>query len=469
KAMCDRIHRHNAHVIASVWPAFGPKSEIYKTLDGEGLLFKGPHWGGGKVLDITSPRARDIYWSYINNGLMSVGLDGLWTDGCEPEFMSTGSRYVTARSYAENGNCAAGPIKDHLLTFSYYQTRLIYQSMRRDHPDKRPLTLSRKAYAGQQAFNAVTWSGDIFAGWQTLNYQITAAQQVALAGLAYWTDDIGGFLVSHRFPDKLDDPAYRELYVRWFQFGAFMSIFRAHGTEIPREVFAFGYIYAQADHVTHRDEPFLRPLVMDYSHDAQIGAFGNQYLFGRDILVCVVNTPLEAEPADLYDFIPNYAVIGRNGPAADVSFYEGVNFDTLVESRQSDDLKMSWSGDLPYALKGKPYSHRWVGKIVAQESGRHGFRVTAQGLVHFVLDGQVRVASVGKGSQASDANGGVSFKGHNGDDVYSFEIDLDAGKAYDFELSQSQPTPDAVSLWIEWSRPSYAAGLRVTPDKGFKV
>lgn len=176
KGMCDHVHDQNAHVIASVWPAFGPSSDIYKALDAKNLLFSGPHWSGGKVLDITSPEARDIYWSYIRDGLMSVGLDGLWTDGCEPEFMSTGSRYVTARSYAENGDCAAGPIRDHLMTFSYYQTGLIHGSSVKDKPEKRPLILSRSVYAGQQAFNAVTWSGDQFAAWQTLRYQVSAAQ-----------------------------------------------------------------------------------------------------------------------------------------------------------------------------------------------------------------------------------------------------------------------------------------------------
>ena len=492
KAMCDHVHGQNAHIIASVWPAFGPASDIYKALDAEKLLFAGPHWGGGKVLDITSPRARDIYWSHIDDGLMSVGLDGLWTDGCEPEFMSTGSRYVTARSYAENGDCFAGPIKDNLLTFSYYQTRLIYQSMRRDHPTKRPLTLSRKVYAGQQAFNAVTWSGDQFASWQTLNYQITAAQQFSLSGVPYWTDDIGGFLVSHRFPAKLDDPAYRELYVRWFQFGAFMPVFRAHGTEIPREIFAFGadgdphyealkialkrryalmpYIYSQAARVTFDHETFLRPLVMDFRHDPKIAGHGNQYMFGHDILVTVVNTPLDAVQDNLYEFIPNYAVTGLDGPAPEVTFFEGANFEKLVDTRHSDDLKMSWSGDIPYSLKGKPYSARWKGKIIAQESGSHAFQIMTQGLVKFTVDGVVRVASAGTDEgKANGANGGVSFAGHNGDDTYRFDMTLKAGQAYSFELTQSQPTPDVVSLWVEWIRPSRKADLQVSPDKTIDV
>ena len=492
KAMCDRVHAAHGHVIASVWPAFGPASEVYKALDAKGLLFKGPHWGGGRVLDITSTQARDIYWRHVRDGLLSVGLDGLWTDGNEPEFMSTGSRYVTARSYADNGLCALGPIKDHLLTFSYYQTRLFHEETLKWRPDQRPLTLSRKVYAGQQAFNAVNWSGDIFAGWTTLNDQVVAMQQITLSGLPYWTDDIGGFLVSHRFPEKLDDPAYRELYVRWFQWGAFMPVFRAHGTEIRRELWAMGedgdpayealktalqrryalmpYIYSQAARVTFEDEAFIRPMVMDFAGDPLISAYPHQYLFGRDILVGVVNTPLDQAPADTFTFIPNYAVSGRDGPAPVVAFYEGANFERLVDTRLSDDLKMSWSGDLPYVLKGKPYSSRWSGQITAAETGVHKFRITAQGLVRFTLDGQLYVAERGSGAGvANTANGGVSFAGHAGDDVYRFEVALSAGRAYEFELTQSQPKPDAVSLWVEWSPPSLAAALLVAPGKTMDV
>lgn len=491
KGMCDHVHAAHAHVIASVWPAFGPSSDVYKALDAKNLLFKGPHWGGGRVLDITSPDARDIYWSHVRDGLLSVGLDGLWTDGNEPEFMSTGSRYVTARSYADNGLCAAGPIKDHLLTFSYYQTRLFYTETRKLRPDRRPLTLSRKVYAGQQAFNAVNWSGDIFAGWPTLNDQITAMQQISLSGLPYWTDDIGGFLVSHRFPGKLEDPAYRELYVRWFQWGAFMPVFRAHGTEIRRELWAMGegteafaalktalqrryalmpYIYSQAARVTFDDAPFIRPMVMDFADDPAVAAHPHQYLFGRDILVAPVTTPLDHAPADTFSFIPNYAVTGLDGPAPVVEFFEGAHFERLVDTRLSDDLKMSWSGDLPYALKGKPYSARWRGRIVAGESGRHRFRIITQGLVRFTLGGQVRVASAGTGEGvANTANGGVSFAGHGGDDVYHFDMSLTAGQAYDFELTLSQPKADVVSLWVEWTPPSLATALAVDPAKTIDV
>ncbi|WP_443751125.1 TIM-barrel domain-containing protein [Asticcacaulis solisilvae] len=492
KGLCDAVHAKNAHIIASVWPAFGPKSHIYRDLDAEGLLFRGEHWSGGKVLDITAPRARDIYWRHIENGLIAPGLDGLWTDGCEPEFLSTGNRYVTTASYAGNVTSFAGPIRENLLTFSYYQTRLLYGGMRTHSPQKRPLILTRSVYAGQQAFNAVTWSGDIFAGWQTLKNQVVAAQQISLSGIPYWTCDIGGFLVSHRFPDALTNPAFRELYVRWFQFGAFLPVFRAHGTEIRRELSAFGsdgdpaydalkaalllryrlmpYVYAQGARVTFKDETYLRPLAMDFARDPKIAGFPHQYLFGHGLMACPVTTPLEHTPAYPYEFIPNTAIRSPTGVAAEVAFYEGADFERLIETRQSDDLKMTWSGDLPGALKGKPYSARWKGVIVAEESGLHRFQILTQGLIRFSLGGQVRVASAGLNEGKSNgADGAISFKGHAGDDAYRFEMTLEKGRAYAFALTQSQPSPDVVSLWCEWETPLHRADMRTAPDKTVDV
>ncbi|ESQ75158.1 hypothetical protein ABAC402_10845 [Asticcacaulis sp. AC402] len=490
--MCRHVHSQNAHIIATVWPAVGTESKVYKALDQKALLLNVPHWSGGRVVDMTSPEARSIYWEHIRDGLLSVGLDGLWTDGTEPEFLSTGSRYVTTQAYVSAGLSHAGPISEHSLTFSYLQAQLLYNKMREHRPDRRPFILTRSAYAGQQAFNAITWSGDIFASWQTLRNQIVAAQQMSLSGIPYWTNDIGAFLVTHRFPKGLASPSYRELYVRWFQYGAFLPIFRAHGTQIRRELWAIGgpddpcylalkgalerryallpYIYSLAAKVTLEHAPLVRPLVLDFGHDQKINAYPHQYMFGQNILVCPVTTPLLHDQEDPYEFLPNYAVKGHAGPAAEVIFYEGENFERKVEERLTDDLKMSWFGDLPAALKGKPYSAIWRGKIIAQETGRHKWRIFTQGLLRFSFDEVLKVSSKGSDSDALNrANGAVSFTGHEGDDVYFFEADLVKGQVYSFELTQSQPKPDAVSLWVEWITPSHAEDMKAPPAKAFEV
>ncbi|WP_206243949.1 TIM-barrel domain-containing protein [Novosphingobium terrae] len=480
KAMIDHIHGQGAHIIASIWPAFGTGTQIYRDMDTAGHLLPDSHWSGGKVFDVTAPDARAIYWRHIDKGLMSIGMDGLWTDGCEPEFMSTGNRYVTARSFASNGDEAAGPIVRNLLTYSYYQSRGLSEAMRRDYPERRPFILTRSVYPGQQAFGAVTWSGDIFASWQTLRNQVVAALNMALSGHPHWTCDIGGFLVFHRYPDGLADPAYKELYVRWFQWGAFLPVFRAHGTDVPRELWQFGkpgepvfdalaaalrqryalmpYIYSLAAAAARHDDTMMRALVMDYPHDGQARAQTAQYSFGRDLMVRVVDRPLYHASRNAQEFIPNECIRGMDSPAADVAFYAGDHFDTLVTRDRTDDLKMSWFGDLPRALRGKPYSIRWTGRIRAQETGQHEFVVTAQGAVRLVLAGAVRVDATGAPvARANDVDGGVSARVSASDRQYRFTMDLEAGRDYDFVLEQRQATPDAVSLWVEWITPTQRA------------
>jgi alpha-D-xyloside xylohydrolase len=491
KGMVDHVHAQGAHIIASVWPAFGPKSAIYKDLEREGLLFKGQHWSGGKVFDASSPKARGIYWKHAKAGLIDVGIDGFWTDGIEPEFMSTGDRYGAMASFAANGQSTAGPISENLLTYSYYQSKGLYEAMKRDNPSKRPFILTRSVYAGQQAFGSTTWSGDIFASWQTLRNQVIAGQNLSMSGVPYWTCDIGGFLVNHRYPDGLDDPAYKELYVRWFQFGAFLPIFRAHGTNIPREIWQFGapgepvydaladalrlryaltpYVYANAAAVTQDGDTMLRGLMMDFPDDAKCRDTPSQFMFGRQLMVRVVDRPLEHASANIQEFLPSDAVRGLDAPAAKLEFFEGTDFGKPVFTRLTEDLKMSWFGDLPDVLRGKPYSARWTGQLIAQETGAHTLVVMAKGGLKMTFDGKLVVDGKGQAVKADGADGGVSFKEHAGDDRYEVEVQLVKGRGYRFVIEQRQATPDAVSLWVEWITPSLRRLAQIPERKTVEV
>ncbi|WP_174298412.1 TIM-barrel domain-containing protein, partial [Sphingomonas bacterium] len=488
-AMVDHVHARDAHVVISIWPAFGPATAIYRDMAAAGFLFPGRHWSGGRVFDASAPPARDLYWRNVKRGIVDHGFDGLWTDGNEPEFQSTGERYGTAASFIANGRSAAGPIDENLLTYSWYQAKGLSEGLARDVPAKRPVVLSRSAYAGQQAFGAITWSGDIFASWGTLSAQVVAAQNFAMAGIPWWTCDIGGFLVNHRYPLGLADPAYTELYVRWFQFGAFLPVFRAHGTHVPRELWRFGepgtpvhdaleqalrlryallpYHYALAAEAALDGGTPLRGLAMDFPGDAAAQRHPAQFMVGRDLLVRVVDRPLEHAPADIQEFLPSRAVQGTDAPAAEVAYYEGAGFDRRVSSRRTDELKMSWSGDLPGELAGKPYSIRWTGRLRAEETGAHTLVVQGKGAVRLVLDGRTIIDGASGAAVNDGANGGVSFKAHDGDARWDVPLTLEAGRFYPFRLEQRQPTPDVVSLWFEWITPSGRA--RMTPPAAAAV
>ncbi|WP_010219380.1 TIM-barrel domain-containing protein [Sphingomonas sp. PAMC 26621] len=490
-AMVRHVHASDAHVLISVWPAFGSATAIYQEMALAKHLFPLKHWSGGRVFDASSAPARDLYWQHVKRGLVDHGFDGLWTDGNEPEFQSTGERYGTAAAFAANGLSAAGPIAENLLTFSWYQSKGLSEGLERDVPSKRPVILSRSAYAGQQAFGAITWSGDIFASWGTLSAQILAAQQFAMAGIPWWTCDIGGFLVNHRYPRGLADPAYTELYVRWFQFGAFLPVFRAHGTHVPRELWQFGkpgtpvydalekalrlrysllpYHYSLAAEAALAGGTPLRALAMDFSDDVAARDHPAQFMVGRDLLVRVVDRPLEHSPENIQEFLPSRAVKGLNAPAAEIAFYEGSNFERRVSSRQTDELKMSWSGDLPTALAGKPYSIRWTGRLRAEESGTHRLVVQGKGAIRLSLAGRTVIDGIAEPAVADGANGAVSFREHDGDARYEVPLSLEAGQSYVFRLEQRQRTADVVSLWFEWITPSQVAKMAIPQSKVITV
>ena len=483
RGMLSAVHAADVHLVASIWPAFGVATTLYRDMAAGNHLLPGDHWSGGKVFDVSAPAARQLYWRAIKQGLIDIGVDGLWTDGNEPELRSTGERYGTSASYAANGRIAAGPIDENLLTFSWYQAKGLSDAMRRDVPAKRAVILSRSAYAGQQAFGAITWSGDIFASWGTLANQITAALNFSMSGNPWWTCDIGAFLVFHRYPEALSDPAYKELYVRWFQFGAFLPVFRAHGTHVPRELWQFGspgdpfydalesalrlryalmpYIYSIAAAAAFHGDTPLRAMVMDHADDPAVRDQPATFCFGHDLLIRVVDRPMYHASENMQEFLPNHAVQGVTAPAATIEYYEGADFDRFVARRLTDDIKMSWAGDLPAALSGKPYSLRWTGRIVAQESGPTRISLIGKGAITLTVDGKTVVKGDSGRSIADGANGGVSFRGHEGDGFYGIDMDLVAGRAYDFTLEQRQATPDAVSLWLEWITPSIRARQRL--------
>jgi alpha-D-xyloside xylohydrolase len=306
-----------------------------------------------------------------------------------------------------------------------------------------------------------------------------------MSGIPYWTCDIGAFLVSHRYPDALSDPAYRELYVRWFQFGAMLPIFRAHGSQIPRHVWAFGeagepvydaltamlrlryallpYIYSTAAAVTHDGDTMLRGLMMDFPDDPDARDRPQQFMFGRSLLVRVVDRPLLHSSVIRHELLPPDAVRGAAAPAAEVSYFEGADFDRLVSRRLTDDLKMSWFGDLPRELAGKPYSVRWQGRIVAPETGTYTLAVTGTGATRLVFDGAVLI------DRAAPDGGRMLEQGPFGADDVSdhastVDVRLDAGHGYDFVLEQRQSTPDVIGIWLEWITPGQRV-LAEPPDR----
>jgi alpha-D-xyloside xylohydrolase len=194
----------------------------------------------------------------------------------------------------------------------------VYNGQRAASDQKRVFILARSAFAGAQRNGVTAWSGDVLSDFETFKRQIPAGLNYALSGMPYWTTDIGGFVSGNP-----DDPAYRELFIRWFQFGTFSPIFRVHGTRSTdqNELWSYGpeaqkiltsfdrlryrmmpYIYSVAWKVTNENYTPMRPLVMDFRTDQRAQNIGDQFMFGPSVLV---NPVTEAGASSRHLYLPD--------------------------------------------------------------------------------------------------------------------------------------------------------------------
>jgi len=310
QGMIDRVHELNAHIIISVWPGFGNQTRIFDDMKRHGYLFNFTTWPitpDVQVYDPFNPDARDLYWSYVNKNIFSMGMDGWWLDSTEPDQMRPKEGDDDNKTYL-------GTFRKVRNAFPLVHTGGVYQHQRQITSDKRVFILARSAFAGQQRFGTTTWSGDVLSRWDVLRKQISGGLNLSLTGIPYWNSDIGGFFSARKYPKGAKDPAFQELYVRWLQFSTFCPMMRSHGTDTPREIYQFGekgywaydaiekfinlryrllpYIYSDAWSVTSEASTMMRALVMDFVTDKKVQDINNEYMFGKSILVCPVTDSL---------------------------------------------------------------------------------------------------------------------------------------------------------------------------------
>jgi alpha-D-xyloside xylohydrolase len=308
KAMIDQLHAENFHLMISIWPFFEPGSTNYDYMDKQGWFVdkfkyaKPPyHTDAMAVYDATNPEARKYYWDQIKHGLFSIGADAWWMDTTEPETEGQEENILL------NHKLAAGSGNRYVNVYPLLDAQAVYQGQRSASDKKRVFILSRSAFAGSQR-NAVTaWSGDINSDWFSFRRQIPAGLNFSLSGIPYWTTDIGGFVFGNP-----DDPAFRELFIRWFQYGTFNPILRVHGTRKPdeNELWSYGpeaqailvnfdrlryrmlpYIYSLAWRTTSENYTPMRPLVMDFRTEDRAQNIGDEFMFGQAFLVNPVTEP----------------------------------------------------------------------------------------------------------------------------------------------------------------------------------
>jgi alpha-D-xyloside xylohydrolase len=316
QAMIRELDALGVRLMVSIWPTVSPLSEHYETMRDEGLLvgadqgadFHATIRDKGMAVpmpvafyDPTNPRTREFVWSVVKRNYHDLGVGTWWLDACEPE---------TNPGHLANLAFHAGPGAEVACIYPRDNARIFAEGMAGEDT----VLLCRSAWAGQQRYSAAVWSGDIPATWQSLRQQVRAGLSIAIAGIPWWTTDIGGF-----HGGDARDEAFRELVVRWFQYGAFCPLFRLHGNREPRtatgwdmtggpnEVWAFGdeayaiikdvmlmrerlrpYLHEQLDRAARDGLPAMRPLFVDFPDDERAWTVEDQLMFGPDVLVAPV-------------------------------------------------------------------------------------------------------------------------------------------------------------------------------------
>lgn len=310
KQLVDELHKANIHAMISIWPVFGKGTPNYDALAKIGGLTD-ITWDNvvthtfDTYYDAHNPKARELYWDQARDSLVKrYGWDAWWIDQCEPD---NGALQDARRQ----SNFSIGKGIDYFNTYSLQHTKGVYEGWRRDIPGKRAFFLVRQSFAGEQRNASTLWSGDIECTFKDFKNQVPQGINACASGLPYWTSDIGGYHFHWKAADW-SQPDKRELFTRWFQFGAFSPIFRIHGKG-ERALFSknwddntkaillnfdklryrlLPYIYSLAGRVTTDNYTIMRALTFDFRNDAKVYGIPDQYMFGPAFMVNPVTEQL---------------------------------------------------------------------------------------------------------------------------------------------------------------------------------
>ena len=319
-AMTENLHRMNCHFAISIWPNMADCCDDFKEHKENCTLLP-----GCDIYDAFSEKARKLYWKQAREGLFTHGIDAWWCDSNEPFAPEWRRKYRPTPSlqYTEYQSESAQHMEATMTNaYGFYHTMGICNNQRMTSEEKRVTILTRSGHTGSHRHGTILWSGDTAATWDTLRRQIGTGLGFCASGHPYWTMDIGAFFVKPGniwfwkgdYDNTTEDLGYRELFVRWHQWGCFLPIFRGHGTDCHRELWHFGetgtpfydaitkynllryelmpYIYSHAGRTWLNDESMIRYLAFDYPDDPTACRITDQYLFGDSIMVCPVTNPM---------------------------------------------------------------------------------------------------------------------------------------------------------------------------------
>lgn len=333
EAMVKELKEMGIETVVSVWPTIDEKSENFSEMAENGYLVStdrgsGLHmtWMGNTVFyDATHPKAQKFVWDRCKENYYSKGIRCFWLDEAEPEYGPYD--FDVYRYYA-------GPALQCTNIYPKMYAKGFYDGLKAEGEDE-ILSLVRCAWAGSQKYGALTWSGDVHSSFRSMREQLQAGLNMSVAGIPWWTSDIGGFLGG-----DISDEKFRELLVRWFEWGAFCPVFRMHGERSPwyereeefingvrqltsgqdNEVWSFGednyeilkkylfirerlrpYVRECMDAASEKGTPVMRPLFFDFKDDQKAWRIEDEYMFGPDLLIAPV---MEANAQERTVYLP---------------------------------------------------------------------------------------------------------------------------------------------------------------------
>ena len=328
-AMVHELKEMGIHLMVSIWPTVDAESENYEEMEELGYLTRSEtgkrigQLGDACFIDVTNPAGREYVWEKIKKNYYENGIKIFWLDEAEPEF--TAYEYEHYR-YFRGADMEVGNI------YPRDYARMAYEGMEKEGQEN-IVNLIRCAWAGSQRYGALVWSGDIDSSFRSLRNQLAAGLNMGIAGLAWWTTDIGGF-----HGGNIHDEKFHEVLVRWFEFGAFCPVMRLHGFREPfkeplsstgggkcisgaeNEVWSYGeevyeickkymllrekmrpYVKQLMMEAHEKGTPIMRPLFYDFPQDSKAWEIEDQYMFGPDLLVSPI---LEAGMTERTLYLP---------------------------------------------------------------------------------------------------------------------------------------------------------------------
>ena len=322
KAMCQELHAMGTKVMVSVWPSVDKKSIHFSELFDRGLLIRTERGstqtydfqGDCLEIDVTNPEAREYIWEKCKKNYFDYGIDMFWLDNAEPDYA-----VYDFDNYRYDLGCALEVSNIYPKMF----TQAFYDGIRENGKEEEMLHLVRSGWVGSQKFGALIWSGDVPSTFESLRDQLSAGLNMGLAGIPWWTTDIGGFMTADAASVE-----FKELLLRWFEFAVFSPVLRMHGdrgphnipplsdkeygggslyTGQPNELWSYGedafaimktwlekrlalkpYIETLMKEASENGAPLMRTMFYEFPEDERCWNLSDQYMFGSKYLVAPI-------------------------------------------------------------------------------------------------------------------------------------------------------------------------------------